>query len=237
MKNTKLFRAFIFIFGLAVITAAFIFMPVKENSEKWRINYLWISITLSYIVIFFPSFFPPRDTDSSGAAFISGGVYYVSDGLFAAASIILAVLVYNGIFLTLFWPLVLQGILFFFFLIQVYLCVLTAAHTSSVSQMENQKRASVMDLRQYSQMLSVTASSLGVENTELKKELDTICNELRYLSPTNNISAKNLEAKMISALQEISGDPIFTCKEASNINAVKKAAELSLLIKQRKTIY
>jgi len=236
-KELKLFRSLIFLFGLVIIAVAYFSAPIKEDIQKWRVNYLWISIAASYIAIFFPLFFPPRDTDSSGGAFISGGMYYISDGVFAAVSILLAILVNNGAFLSLFWPLLLQGILFFFFLIQVYLCVLTAEHISSVSRMENQKKASVTDLRQYSQMLSITASSLGSDNAELKKELDAICNELRYLSPSDNATAKNIVRKLFLALQEISEDPIFTSREASNFNAMKKAAEISLLIKQRKAIY
>lgn len=236
-NDMKLFRSSIFVFGLVLIAAAYMFAPVKEDIQEWRISYLWISIAVSYLVIFFPLFFPPRDTDSSGGAFVSGAMYYVSDGLFAAVSIVLAILVFNGFFLTLFWPLLLQGILLFFFMIQFFLCVLTAEHIASISQKENLKRSSLVDLRQYSQMLSITASSLGPENVELKKELEAICNELRYLSPSDNAAAKTIEAKMYIVLQEISEDPVFTSREASTIQVHNKTAEIALLIKQRKAIY
>ena len=236
-NNLKLFRFIIFVFGLVLIAAAYMFAPVKDDIQKWRLSYLWVSIIVSYLVIFFPLFFPPRDKDSSGGVFVSGAMYYVSNGLFVLVSIILAILVFNGLFLTLFWPLLIQGILFFFFLIQLFLCVLTVEHIASVSQREHLKRASLVDLRQYSQMLSITASSLGPDNAELKKTLDAICNELRYLSPSDNDAAKTIEARMQIALQEIFEDPVFTSREASNIQAINKAAEIALLIKQRKTIY
>ncbi len=236
-NNLKLFRFIIFVFGLLLIAAAYMFAPVKDDIQKWRLSYLWISIVVSYLVIFFPLFFPPQDVDSSGGAFVTGAIYYISDGLFAGVSIVLAILVFNGLFITLFWPLLLQGILFFFFLIQVFLCVFPAEHIASVSQRENLKRGSLVDLRQYSQMLFITASSLGPDNEELKKALETICNELRYLSPSDNDAAKTIEAKIYIALLEISEDPVFSSREAPNIQAKNKVAEIALLIKQRKVIY
>ena len=232
-KALSVFRGIIFFVGIVVILVLFISFRNEENPEPWRYNYFWVSIAVSYLVVFFPVFFPPRDENSSGGVFSGFAMYIIACGAFVLVSILLATL---GLFKNLTVPLSIQLVIFFFFLIEVYLSVLTTSHISDVAKSGAEKRTGIVELRNLSGQLTSLASALGDENASLKNDLAKLSDDLRYLSPSSD-TAVELENKMFILLKEIIADPVFSTPGASNSNAVKKLAEVTLLFRQRKTIY
>ncbi|MBO8456702.1 MAG: hypothetical protein IAA81_00550 [Spirochaetes bacterium] len=236
-KALSVFRGIIFFVGIVVILVLFISFRNEENPEPWRYNYFWVSIAVSYLVVFFPVFFPPRDENSSGGVFSGFAMYIIACGAFVLVSILLAILVSLGLFKNLTVPLSIQLVIFFFFLIEVYLSVLTTSHISDVAKSGAEKRTGIVELRNLSGQLTSLASALGDENASLKNDLAKLSDDLRYLSPSSDTAAVELENKMFILLKEIIADPVFSTPGASNSNAVKKLAEVTLLFRQRKTIY
>lgn len=238
-KNFSIFKVFILIFGLAVIGCAYAFGPSADipEEESWRRTYMWISVLAAYLMLFVPILFPPSDSDNTGGIFISGGLYGISILLFVIISVILAIAVFNGAFASLFWPLMIQAVFFFIFLFSILGGSLVTTQISAVSNEQQQMRAVMDEIRQRAQMLSVQCSSLGENHSELKKQVENISNDLRYLSPSKSPMAVDIENRINMALTQISVDPVFTSPEASDAGAMSKVSEIQLLIKQRKAIY
>ncbi len=239
VKGFNIFKFMILIFGLAVIGCAYAFGPTADipEEESWRRTYMWISVLAAYLMIFVPIMFPPSDSDDTGGIFISGGLYGISILLFVLISIILAIAVFNGAFESLFWPLMIQAVFFFIFLLSILGGSLVTTQISAVAGEQKQMRAVMDEIRQRAQMLSIQCSSLGENHNVFKQQVENISNDLRYLSPSKNPMAVDIENRINMALTQISVDPIFTSAEASNANAMSKVSEIQILIKQRKAIY
>ena len=86
-------------------------------------------------------------------------------------------------------------------------------------------------------ILNFGYSSAGFDPYFLDEAVKKLSDDLRYLSPSSDTAAVELENKMFILLKEIIADPVFSTPGASNSNAVKKLAEVTLLFRQRKTIY
>ena len=170
-KGLAIFRLLILCFGLLLIGAGYKFSPVKEGLENWRINYLWISITIAYLAIFFPILSPIPVKDSSDSFIMSGIIFTIADIILVTVSLTLGILSYKGIFSFILWPLLIQGAVFFFFLISLLICITTTSHVKSVSQTEFNKKALLSEIKQFSEQLSILSNSLGETNNELKEKM------------------------------------------------------------------
>lgn len=236
-RGLSIFKGIIFALGFLIILFLYLSVGKKEDIEGWRQTYLWLSLIVSYLVLFFPIFFPPRDKHASGGIFITGIMYLASSIVFIIISLPLALLVYNGVFEKIFIPLLIQSIFLFFFLLEVFLCVFTTEHISSVTHTESQKLAGVLEIRALANALNTKVASLGDEHNVLKKDIAQLADDLRYLSPSGNPVARDIEQKIYVLLQEIDMDPLFTTREASNTNAISRIKEVATMLKQRKSIY
>ncbi|MCQ2611203.1 MAG: hypothetical protein MJ169_05585 [Treponema sp.] len=221
-------RLMILAVGAAVIGCAWALWP--NGAVQWRLNYFFGSLMAAYLVFFYSMFFMPRDKDKSGSGFVAGGMLIGSVTTFALVSVVLGIVVWMNVFDSLYFPLIIQGISLFFFLIQVFLTFTAGDHISAVGAAEKAKIADVAMLRSLSQSMVITSTTLPESKAELKKQIAFIADELRYMAPTDNAVAKTLEARIASELSALSAD-------LSGDNALAKANEIILLIKQRKVTY
>ena len=71
-RGLSIFKGIIFALGFLIILFLYLSVGKKEDIEGWRQTYLWLSLIVSYLVLLFPIFFPPRDKHASGGIFITG---------------------------------------------------------------------------------------------------------------------------------------------------------------------
>ena len=74
-KNTNIiFRTILLLGGLAIIAAAFYLFEGSTENLSDQHKFLWISIVISYLVLFLPLYFPPKFSGDTAGAFIGYGL-------------------------------------------------------------------------------------------------------------------------------------------------------------------
>lgn len=237
-KDFSIFKLMIFMLGLAVIVlAAFLIGPVWEI-DTWRIVYSWISIGLIYTAFALPLVLHNGmyDEDSTHV-FIGGIVYYRGVIVYTIVSLGIICLV-EFLRIHTAYAVVAQFVMIFAFMVYFFMACFTDDHIVTVSRQERAKMAVLQVLRRKSDNLAIKAETLGDVHKNIKDGIAGIKDDIRYLSPSDDPVAFDLEKKIENAIDEISGNDIWIMKEnVSGQFIEKQLADLKVLIAQRKKIY
>ena len=237
-KDFSIFKLLIFMLGVAVIVlAAFLIGPVWEI-DTWRIAYSWISIGLIYTAFALPLVLHNgmQDEDSTHV-FIGGIVYYRGVIVYTIVSLGIICLV-EFLRIHAAYAVVAQCVMIFAFMVYFFVACFTDDHIVTVSRQERSKMAVLQVLRRKSDNLAIKAETLGDVHKNIKDDIVGIKDDIRYLSPSDDPAAFDLEKKMENAIDEISGNDIWVMKEnVSGQFVEKQLADLKVLIAQRKKIY
>lgn len=228
-KNLNVFKIFLFIFGLAVIGAAFFIAesPLPENGLPLSKKFIWLNIVFMYLVFFCPFFFSSISTKNIDTKITSAIGVWISVILFEIAAIILTVLVFKEkvSFKT---AILAELILIFICGIFIYFGYFAGNHIGKVHAAEKQSLGKLSELKSAFELLDLKRSSLGGEFYEQGQKIRKICDDVKYLSPVNTDSCSQIEQKMIIAAS-ILAESHFTPAEME-----QKIQELDLLLRQRK---
>lgn len=232
-KNTNIiFRTILLLGGLAIIAAAFyLFEGATENLNDQH-KFLWISIVISYLVLFLPLYFPPKFSGDTAGAFIGYGLLSLN-ALFFIGGVIVSVVIS---FCVETYGIKIAVILFLVsclsFLASIYLSALTGSHIDSVQAKEKNLLSSVKEIKEQVKMLSVKMNTLGDDFNECKKQYEKLSDKILYISPVdNNENAARLEKQIKDMLTEIAFSS-FTSPDALS----KQIAGLEQIVDMRKTI-
>ena len=93
-------------------------------------------------------------------------------------------------------------------------------------------------LRRKSENLAIKADTLDDAYRTIKEGIAGIKDDIRYLAPSDDPAAFDLEKKIENAIDEISGNDIWIMKENVSGQFIdKQLSDLKILIAQRKKIY
>ncbi len=232
-KNTNIiFRTILLLGGLAIIAAAFYLFEGSTENLSDQHKFLWISIVISYLVLFLPLYFPPKFSEDTGGAFIGYGLLSLN-ALFFIGGVIVSVVIS---FCVETYGMKIAVILFLVsclsFLASIYLSALTGSHIDSVQAKEKNLLSSVKEIKEQVKMLSVKMNTLGDDFNECKKQYEKLSDKILYISPVdNNENAARLEKQIKDMLTEIAFSS-FTSPDALS----KQIAGLEQIVDMRKTI-
>ena len=169
-KNTNIiFRTILLLGGLAIIAAAFYLFEGSTENLSDQHKFLWISIVISYLVLFLPLYFPPKFSGDTGGAFIGYGLLSLN-ALFFIGGVIVSVVIS---FCVETYGMKIAVILFLVsclsFLASIYLSALTGSHIDSVQAKEKNLLSSVKEIKEQVKMLSVKMNTLGDDFNECNK--------------------------------------------------------------------
>jgi len=225
----------VFVLGIAVIAAgAFLLISDREyDIAKFIISCIVVMIV--YILAFLPILIEGFFRSNVSAMVIGGVVYYRGMIPYACASIAIIVRMYMG--LPIRFAILAQCISLAVFLLYFFLSFFTQAHIENVAAAEETKKAGVMLLREEGNQLALAADRLGEKDKDLKESIKKLAGDFRFLSPSDNERAIELEDRMIRLLEELNADRIFANSENRDLTSVReKVGELDYLYKQRKSI-
>ena len=202
---------------------------------------LALNIVVSSIIyiMFFSSFLFPlinvKDKAQSDVGFI--GVNWFFSAGYSLDSI--AVMVYFNVLHKesgkLDVQLLVQAILFFFLLIGGFLSRKTANKVTEVYQEQKIERNRVDELKKVTKALVLRTELMSDLTPEFKYNLNRLLEDMRYLSPSNNFDANEVDEKYIQTIRRI--DDMLYNKESNKENIDIALKQCAQFIKERKQLY
>jgi hypothetical protein len=229
------FRFLLFLFGLGILSLA-CFFATEGKEQKPQDIFIWVSIFLIYLVLFCPFFFSvwgktfERKIPSLGLVW--GGVF-----AYAFVSIGLILLLKRSFgFINIKAAVVIQGIIVFLFLVNIYFAYFANFHAASVESGEKQQRQYLQHLKDLAASLALKAGSCPDGKEELQKKIKQAAGDIRYISPVEAGRGTELETRLIDKTRLIDEmwDTLLSGGDSPQISAAINSLEL--LIKERKQL-
>jgi len=127
---------------------------------------------------------------------------------------------------------IVDGVGVFVFLLALVLSSRTTKHIQIVQQVQVRNRVLIDEVRKASLSLNILAQGLPDEFAAQKKQIESIKEELRYLSPSPNEEAHRLEESILKQLEDMKND----CVSGQGI-LPQRISLINVCIAERKNIY
>jgi ABC-type transport system involved in cytochrome bd biosynthesis fused ATPase/permease subunit len=236
MTNQKFsfFRFLLFILGLGIIALAF-FLTGNGNERTSIDNFIWVSVVIIYLTVFCPFFF-----SSLGKRFSekipSLTLVWLGVFLYAGVSLAVILILKFSRLLPLNAAIIIQAIVFFLFLINIYFAYFANAHVAQVTADTENLLRSLNDIKAGAASLALKASSGPAGKEDLQKKLNKAAEDIRYISPVAGAGAAGLEQKLINKIGIINEywDSLLSGGEAPALAG--EINNLEMLIKERKLL-
>lgn len=232
-RNSSVFGLIAFVFGALIIVLAYILLMQMFSFNPVAYTFSFVSILLTYILFFLPMFFGPFTGDVAGTV-LGGTFYYRGLTIYALLSAVNIALVF--VFMPLAVSIIIQCIALFVLLLWAFLGQVTKEHIDDSLRNEDVKKSVVTELRNRAAKLTAMTSSLESEN-KIRANARKIEENMRYLSPSDNPEAREIELQMLAKLNAILNDPLLTSSAgAENASLSGKFNDFDVLYKERKSI-
>lgn len=198
-QTTKTFATIVLLAGIAVIFAGFFLLVPEEKLNEIFWLYLIVTcfvFTISCVIELGLIANSAFDKQVGGL-----GIRLSYIRLYSLLAIAIIVIGYfaKAIFN---YQLFFQLAAAFILLLGYFFSHLSSSHTSSVQAEQDIQRKGkdeiIKAISQFEMLISKDSNKFGAE----KQKIETIKETVRYLSPTNNSSANELDAEIISSIQQ-----------------------------------
>ncbi len=232
--QSTFFKVILMVLGLGIIFAAFKLFNTAEVLSGPQ-KFFWINLAFIYVLFFFPLFFNTitlKNFDKKIPSII--GLWF-SLSFFEFVALILSVLVLMEI-LQVKIAFIIEASLFFLCAIFIYFTYVANTHIAAVQQEESRAMSQIVKIRSSFEMLKVKAGMLGEASFEVKNKINSLADEVRFISPVDSSESTEIEGKIISKIAEVDSH-IDAVNSGSDDSALKSSVtSLELLIKQRKLL-
>lgn len=236
-KNYSTLKTIFFVVGLLVVCAVAVVTYPLLTSIIWRHMLIWVDVILIYCAVVLPIVLSFVTNKNTAKVFVGGIIYYrgvIVFALLSAAIVVFSFVVPFSMALSI----VLQCAAILAFLLYFFLACFTAEHIDGVEDAEKKRLASVLELRNKAENLSISANSLSDEYKSIKESAIRLSDNIRYLSPSNDRKALELESKMLQLMELTSKDLLYLSTQNCSSETINTHfRELNQLYEKRKTIY
>ncbi len=234
MSTKKILWWLLLLFGEAVLITAFILFRGETPT-----NILTLNIVVSSLIygLFFLSYQIPwidlqdKSQKQIGALGISWFVIWIY-AIAAIAGMLVSSLVFDFSFSI---QLIIHAVLLFFLLLGIWLSSHTADKVQEVYEQETQNRSRIIEMKNEMRSLKDKMNDTSGLPEYFTKRIDSLDENLRFISPTNNVEATEMECTFIATLNEIKfAISNFSINEERIESNLKKAERI---YQNRKNIY
>lgn len=224
------FRLFLYLFGLVIIVLAAIFWTIPFLMI-WQSVYFWLLVLSVYLIMFLPFVIDILSETSRNFVFTGGIVYYRGAIIYTVIALILMWLDLSGLAGMRFLYIGFLTALFVY-LVYVYLACIAGSHTENVIQ-HNQEKKAVLDEVKFrtNSLVNIVENN---QDDHLQSELQKIQEDIRYISPSDDPRAADLEYQILDLIDDLTSAQNEKNHENRTEDDLKK---LKLAVKQRKSIY
>jgi hypothetical protein len=232
-KQSLLFRAGLFLFGVGIITLAFFLS--NEGKELTRIDaFIWVSIAVMYLVFFTPFFFSSLRIANFSVKIPPLALVWTGIIGYIILSILNIILLVNSMSFTR--AIISQTILLFLFFIDVYFAYFASDHVGSIAAEEKTKQQYVNELKSKAQVLLLSVNKLPTEYEVTQKLLKQSIEDIKYIYPVGNAAGDEVELKIIAALKSIAEMCNTVVIGGHPVSLESSAHSLQALVKERKLL-
>lgn len=204
MNTKKIFSLLLVIFGEALLIMCFLYFGKNIQTEILTLNIVVSS--LIYCLLFIDIIVPWVDfKDKSQKTIGSIGLRW----FFTFSYIIVAIgamVVFNSakpVSFTI--QIIIQGILFFFLLLGYFMAFSSSDKVSEVYVEEKQNRDRIDEMKKATKEVQMQIDHVKNIPTDIINKLNDLQENLRFLSPSNNGNAYELEAKFVEEMRVLKG--------------------------------
>ena len=234
MGAKKILWWLLLLFGAAVLITAFILFRGDTPTDILVLNIV-VSLII-YSLIFLRYQMPWIDLQDKSQKQVGAlGVGWFTVWIYAAATIIV-MLVSNFAFDFAFTTqLIIHAVLLFFLLLGISFTSHIADKTREVYQHETQNRSRIIEMKTEMQNLKNAMNNTDGLPEYFTKRIDSLNENLRFISPANNVEATEMESAFIATLNEIKfAISDFSMNEERIESNLKKAEQI---YQNRKNVY
>jgi len=202
-KSQSLFiRVLLFLAGGGIIVLAF-FLKTGDRELTRTDAFFWISISLMYLAFFLPFFFSVINIGNFSGKIPALALIWLGIFLYIAASITVIILLLTASVISLTTAVIIQVILLSLFLINIYFAYIAVDHVRAVAAEEADKQQYLTRIKSQAQILLLSIEKFQPESVQnvLKQALD----DIKYIYPVNGGAGSDLEVKILSLLETLSG--------------------------------
>jgi hypothetical protein len=234
-KNQSLiFRSLLFLAGAGIILLAFFLTTSGKEPDKPDV-FMWISIGVMYLVLSLPFFFSAIDIANLSGKVPKLSIVWTGIIVYVITSIIIIVVLKMSVF-NLNAAIIIQAIIFFVFLINVYLACFASSHVGKVAAEEAGMQRYIVQLKPKAQSLLLAVNRLPPEYEKAQKKLRQAIEDIKYIYPINSGAGDELEQEIIQSLNVIS-EYCGNIQAGGHTAALEDQAEsLTMLVKERKLL-
>jgi len=234
-SQSLFFRVLLFLAGAGIVILAFSLS--KGERELTDIDaFVWISIGLMYLVFFLPFFFSVINIGNFSGKIPSLSMVWFGILLYIAASITVILLLTKAQILSISAAVIIQAVLFFIFLVNVYFAYVAASHVGNVAAQEAEKQQYITQIKAKTQNLQLSVNKLPAEYEKTQKILKQAFDDIKYTYPVNAGAGNELELKILRSLETIS-ELLGNIQPGAHPAALEpEAINLQTLVKERKLL-
>lgn len=224
----------LFVAGAIIIILGFMMIPIPMV-DSWTSGYILVSVFLMYTAVFLPFLLHFFRKEKAGAVFTGGSVYYKGLMVYIAVSLLIMKMTAVKVFshkVTIIAQLAALLVIAVF----INLAETASEHTAAVEKEEHEKSEVLNEIKKNARNLTAAAESISSLDAGLKKKIEDFAENIRYVSPSSDSNAADLENMMYELLECISSD-IGHYSLAKEKTLSEKVDQITLLCLQRKNIY
>jgi hypothetical protein len=234
-KNSlSVFKCILFLLGAGIVFLAF-----KLNTGGQELTrddgFMWISIAVMYLVVFLPFFFSSIRIGNFSVKIPSLAMVWTGVFLYVPASVVVIVLLRNGI-ISFNTALIIQAVLVFLFALDVYFGYFANFHIGSVEREEASLRQYLTEIKSKALSLALASGGLSAEYGKVQNTLKQALDDIKYITPVQNNAGTDIEIKIISALDSIKLLCGTISEGAHPSSFESEINKLQMLVKERKLL-
>jgi hypothetical protein len=232
--QSQFFRFILFLLGAGIIALAFYL--TRDGNELTGIDkFMWISISVMYLFLFLPFFFSVINIGNFSSKIPS--MTMVWGGIFLYIPVSVAViLALKNFAIPLNTALIIQAVLVFLFLIDIYFAYFANSHIQVVAVEESGKLQYVTEMKNKALLLVVKAGSLTGAYERNQKRIKQAAEDIRYFSPVDRGKSMETDLRIINSIENLS-QLCGVISEGGHLDSLDTEIDkLEILIKERKLL-
>jgi hypothetical protein len=232
--QSRFFRFFLFLLGAGIIALAFYL--TNDGNELTEVDkFVWISISVMYLFVFLPFFFSVINISNFSAKIPSMTMVWVGIFLYIPVSVVVILALKNSV-IALNTALIIQAVLAFLFLVDIYFAYFANSHIQAVAVEESGKLQYVTEMKNKTLLLVVKAGSLTGAYEAIQARIKKAAEDIRYFSPVDRGKSMETDLKIINFIENLSQlcDVVSGGGHPDSFDA--EINKLEILIKERKLL-
>jgi len=233
-NQSAFFRFLLFLAGAGIILLSFFL--INEGRELTNEDkFVWISISVMYLIFFTPFFFSFFNAGNFSAKIPIMSLVWLGIILYNAGSVIVIILLTAKIF-SLNAAIIIQSILMFLFLIDIYFAYFAGSHVGRIAVEEAEKQQYLTKIKSKAGVLLLSVNRLPSDYGNAQKIIVKSIEDIKFIYPVDGGAGSELEIGILQSLGLISEITGNILSGANNPALENEAIKLQSFVNERKLL-